>query len=70
MPRKTETSEDQTSETVEPVAPVESVEPIVTLTLKQRAYWRGELCEAGATFAYPKTQADEILATTELFMTA
>jgi hypothetical protein len=71
MSRKSDTagkSEDVSETSTPPEPRVEQpVEQIITLKLRQRAYWRGELCEAGTLFDYPKVIASEILTTTELF---
>jgi len=64
MPRKSDT--DGSEADVAPEVQSEPVE-IVTLKLRQRAYWRGELCEAGHTFDYTKAEADHLRETTELF---
>ncbi len=71
MPRKTTiTGEDNTADEIETTVDPQPIEQIITLKLKQRAYWRGELCEAGTPFDYPKAQANEILTNTELFTAA
>ena len=69
MPRKSDTDgQDQSTEETETAAtPVEQGDHIVTLKLRQRAYWRDGLHEAGELFDYPKADADHLLTTTELF---
>jgi len=74
MPKKTDDQEEAGAGVREELlAPKEVSVPegeVVTLRLKQQAYWKGEFCKEGTPFTYPRAEAEQILKTTELFTAA